>query len=95
MKSKKIIGIVTIVIVVLAAGIFYFISSRDANQTPLLQPTSQAAQTGQSAATTGTPPSHAVSAATGSAASSAGPTATFNTNDNLDQAMQDLSAIQP
>jgi cytoskeletal protein RodZ len=95
MISKKTIGIAAIVIIALAAGIFYFVSSRNANQAPLSQPASQTAQPGQSAATTGAPPSPAVSAATGSATSSATATAAFNTNDNLDQAMQDLSAIQP
>jgi preprotein translocase subunit YajC len=95
MISKKTIGIAAIVIVVLAAGIFYFVSSPNAGQTQVPQPAGQATQSGQSVATTGTPPSLVVAAATGSATTSASPTAKFNASDNLDQTIQDLNVIQP
>jgi flagellar basal body-associated protein FliL len=79
MNSKNIV-IFGVVIVVLAAVAFYLLfTNQNSGQSQLPQPAQQATPSEQSTAANPTTPSAA---------------ATFDTNDNLDQSIQDLNIIQ-
>jgi uncharacterized protein HemX len=80
MNTKKVTLVVVILAVVLAIGAVYFLVPRNATQNASPQPNVQTQQASSTPA-----------ASSSVAASSA--TTTFDANDNLDQAVQDLNTL--